>query len=140
MIVILLLQFWGARVIKCSLLTNSVTHFISFIARVSQILVHITWFYIFRTCESVDESQSEVIQMKATEQYFLVVPFIMPCKVVITGSVLDKILKCDHSYESCWAVLSCGAVCFLIFYKKNFEGIFFFVHFLISLLLEVKGL
>ena len=50
------------------------------------------------------------IQMKATEEYFPVVLFIMLCKVVLTFESLDEILKCDHSNESYWAVLSCGTV------------------------------
>ena len=48
--------------------------------------------------------------MKATEQYFLVVLFIILCKVDPTFESVDEILKCDHSNESYWAVLSCGAV------------------------------
>ena len=47
--------------------------------------------------------------MKATEQYFPVVLFIMQYKVVLTFESVDEILKCDHSNESYWAVLSCGA-------------------------------
>ena len=31
-------------------------------------------------------------------------------KVVITFESMDKILQCDHSNESYWEVLSCGAV------------------------------
>ena len=54
--------------------------------------------------------QSVTIQMKATEQYFAVVLFIMLYKVVLTFESVDEILKCDHSNESYWAVLSCGAV------------------------------
>ena len=50
------------------------------------------------------------IQVKATEQYFPVVLFIMLYKVVLTFESVDEILKCDHSSESYWAVLSCGAV------------------------------
>ena len=46
--------------------------------------------------------------MKATEQYFPVVLFIMLYKVDPTFESLDEILKCDHSDESHWAVLSCG--------------------------------
>ena len=38
--------------------------------------------------------------MKATEQYFLVVLFIMLCKAVLTFESVDEILKCDHSNES----------------------------------------
>ena len=40
------------------------------------------------------------IQMKATEQYFSVVLFIMLYKVVLTIEFVDEILKCDHSNES----------------------------------------
>ena len=38
--------------------------------------------------------------MKATEQYFHVVMFIMLYKVVLTFESVDEILKCDHSNES----------------------------------------
>ena len=48
--------------------------------------------------------------MKATEQNFLVVLFIMLYKVVLTFESVDEILKCDHSNESYWAVLSCGTI------------------------------
>ena len=40
------------------------------------------------------------IQMKATEQYFPVVLFIMLYKVVLTLDSVDEILWCDHSNES----------------------------------------
>ena len=40
------------------------------------------------------------IQMKATEQYFPVVLFIMLYKVVLCFESVDEILKCDHSDES----------------------------------------
>ena len=48
--------------------------------------------------------------MKATEQYFPVLLFIMLYKVILTSKSVDEMLKCDHSNESYWAVLSCGAV------------------------------
>ena len=48
--------------------------------------------------------------MKATEQYFPVVLFIMLYKVVLSFVFVDEILKCDYSNESYWAVLSCDAV------------------------------
>ena len=48
--------------------------------------------------------------MKATEQYFPVVLFIMLYKVVLTFESVDEILKCDHSNESYQAVLFCGTV------------------------------
>ena len=38
--------------------------------------------------------------MKATEQYFPVVLFIMLYKVVVIFKSLDEILKCRHSNES----------------------------------------
>ena len=40
------------------------------------------------------------IQMKATEQYFPVLLFIMLYKVVLTFDSVDEILKCDYSSES----------------------------------------
>ena len=40
------------------------------------------------------------IQMKATEQYFPVVLFIMLYKVVLTFESVDEIPWCDHSNES----------------------------------------
>ena len=40
------------------------------------------------------------IQMKATEQYFPVVLFIMRYKVVLTFESVDEILKFDHLNES----------------------------------------
>ena len=40
------------------------------------------------------------IPMKAIEQYFPVVLFIMLCKVILTFESVDEILKCDHSNES----------------------------------------
>ena len=38
--------------------------------------------------------------MKAIEQYFPVVLFIMLYKVVLTFESVNEILKCDHSNES----------------------------------------
>jgi len=48
--------------------------------------------------------------MKAAEQYFPVVLFIMLYNMVLTFKSVDEILKCNQSNESYWAVLSCGAV------------------------------
>ena len=39
-------------------------------------------------------------QMKATEQYFPVVLFIMLYKVALFFESVDEILTCDHSNES----------------------------------------
>jgi len=52
--------------------------------------------------------------MKATEQYFHVVLFITLYKVLLTFESVDEILNCDHSNESYWAVLSCGAVYYAV--------------------------
>ena len=38
--------------------------------------------------------------MKATEQYFRMVLFIMLYKVILTFESVDEILKCDHLSES----------------------------------------
>ena len=46
------------------------------------------------------KSYSVTIQMKASEQYFPVVLFIMLHNVVLTFESVDEILKCDHSSES----------------------------------------
>ena len=56
------------------------------------------------------KSYGVTIQMKATEQYFPVVLFIMLYKVVLTFESVDEILWCYHSNESYRAVLSCGTV------------------------------
>ena len=40
------------------------------------------------------------IQMKATEQSFPVLLFIVLYKVVLTFEYVDEIVKCDHSNES----------------------------------------
>ena len=61
------------------------------------------------------------IQMKATEQYFLVVLFILLYKVVLNFESVDEILKCDHSNESYWAILSCDAVYFAVQGGSNFS-------------------
>ena len=61
--------------------------------------------------------------MKATEQYFPVVLFIMLYKVVLTFESVDEILKCDHSNESYWAVLSCGTVYYAVQGGSNFKSI-----------------
>ena len=46
------------------------------------------------------KSQSVTIQMKATEQYFPVVLFIMLYKMILIFKSIGEILKCDHSTES----------------------------------------
>ena len=46
------------------------------------------------------KSKSVTIQMKATEQYFPVVLFIILYYAVLTFEAVDEILKCDHKNES----------------------------------------
>ena len=58
--------------------------------------------------------------MKATEQYFPVVLFVMLYKVVSTFEYVNEILKCDHSNVSYRAVLSCGAVYYAVQGGFNF--------------------
>jgi len=48
--------------------------------------------------------QSVTTQMKATEQYYTV-------GGDSTFESVDETLKCDHSYESCWAIFTRGAFC-----------------------------
>ena len=57
---------------------------------------------------------SVTIHVKATEQYFPVVLFIMLYKVVLTFKPVDEILKSDHSNEGYWAVLSHVAIYFTV--------------------------
>ena len=42
--------------------------------------------------------------------FFHVKAYLITCKVVLCFESVDEILKCDHSSESYWAVLSCGTV------------------------------
>ena len=58
--------------------------------------------------------------MKATEQYFLEVLFIMWYKVVLTFESVDEILKCDHSNESYCVVPSGGTVYYAVQGGSNF--------------------
>ena len=60
------------------------------------------------------------IQIKATEQYFTVVLFIMRYKVVLTFESVNEILKYDHSNESYRAELSCGTVYYAVQGVLNF--------------------
>ena len=60
--------------------------------------------------------------MKATEQYFPVVLFILLYKVVLTFVAVDEILKCNHSIESYRAILSCGTVYYAVQGGSNFCG------------------
>ena len=60
------------------------------------------------------------IQMKATEQYFPVVLFIMLYKVVLTSESADEILWCDHSNESYRTVLFSDTVYYAVQGDSNF--------------------
>ena len=60
------------------------------------------------------KSYGVTIQMKATEQYFPVVLFIMLHKVVLNFVSVDEILWSNHSNESYRAVLSCGTVYYAV--------------------------
>ena len=66
------------------------------------------------------KSYGVTIQMKATEQYFPVVLFIILYKVVLTFESVDEILWCHHSNESYWAVLSLGTVYYAVQGDSNF--------------------
>ena len=59
--------------------------------------------------------------MKANEQFFSIVLFIMLYKVVLTFQFMDKFL--DHLSEKYSAGRSFGAVCFMMFCKIEF-GLF----------------
>ena len=53
--------------------------------------------------------------------------FIKLYKVVLSFESVDEILKCDHSNESYWAILSCGTVYYAVQGCSNFlagDGIF----------------
>jgi len=60
------------------------------------------------------------IQIKAIEQYFHIVLFIMLYTVVLTFMSVHDTLVCDHSSESYWAVLSCGTVYYAVQGGFNF--------------------
>ena len=53
-------------------------------------------------------------EVKAVEQYFHVVLFIMLHKVVLTFRSEDEIPVCDHSNESYRTVLLCGTVYYAV--------------------------
>ena len=54
------------------------------------------------------------IQLKAIEQYFHVVLFIMLYKVVLTFTFVDETPVRDHLNESYWAVLSCDTMLYKV--------------------------
>ena len=72
--------------------------------------------------------------MKAIEQYFPMVLFIILYNLVLTIESVDEILKCDHSNESCCAVLSCSAV----YYDDKVILIFEFVEKIVKYANQLK--
>ena len=66
------------------------------------------------------KSYGVTIQMKATEYFFAVVLFIMLYKVNLTFEPVNEILWCDHSNESYWVLLCCGAVYYDVQGGSNF--------------------
>ena len=58
--------------------------------------------------------------MKATEQFFPVVLFIVLYKVVLTCEFVGEILKCGHSNESYRAVLCSGDIYYAVQGGSNF--------------------
>ena len=59
--------------------------------------------------------------MKATEQYFPLVLFIMLYRLVLTCQFADEILKCDHLNESYLEVLSFGSVYYAVRVGSHFS-------------------
>ena len=57
--------------------------------------------------------------MKATEQYFPGVLFIMLDNVAATFESVGEIPKCDHPNKSYWAVLLRDAICFAVFLQNK---------------------
>ena len=59
--------------------------------------------------------------MKAIEQHFHVVLFIMLYEAVLTFKSLDKTQVCDHSNESYCAILSCSTVYYAVQGGSNLQ-------------------
>ena len=78
------------------------------------VVLFIMLYKVVPTFETEDEILKCYHSNVASKQYFPVVLFIMLYRVVLPFESVDKILKCDHSDESCWAVLSCGAVYYFL--------------------------
>ena len=66
------------------------------------------------------KSCGATIQMKATEQYFSVVLFIILYRVVLPFESVDEILQCNLSNESYGAVLLCGTAYYVVNGVFNF--------------------
>ena len=61
--------------------------------------------------------------MKAIEQYFPVVLFIVLYNAVLTFESLNEILKCEHSNESYYASIACGPFYFAAQVVLAFESV-----------------
>ena len=57
------------------------------------------------------------IQVKAIEQYFSVVLFLILCKVVLAFESVDEILKCDHSIKAIGQYFPPMVLFIIILYK-----------------------
>lgn len=73
------------------------------------------------TFKAMDEVLVCDSQMKATEQYFNAVLFIMPNKAVLALKSVDETLVCNHSIESYWAKISCDTVCYVVQGASGFK-------------------
>ena len=62
--------------------------------------------------------------MKATEQYFPVVLFIMLYKVVLTFESVDEILKCDLTIQMIVTEQSFLVVLFIVLYQVDSKIIY----------------
>ena len=73
---------------------------------------------VILACEPVCGGYPKVwpIEMKAIEQYFPVVLFVMPYKVPLTFDSLYEIVKCGQSNENYWAVFSYNVAFYVNFY------------------------
>ena len=60
------------------------------------------------------KSLSVTIHIIATGQFFRVVLFIILCTVIVNFESVGEISKCDHSYDSYWAVLSRGTAYYTV--------------------------
>ena len=62
------------------------------------------------------KSKSVIIQMKATEQYFAVVPFVMLYKVVISFQSVDAFQKCEFKWKLLSSTFLWCCLCYAVIY------------------------
>ena len=60
------------------------------------------------------------IQIKAVEQFFPVVLFVILCKVTLTFESVVEIPKCNYLNQSYGTVLFCGSVSHAVYDGSNF--------------------